>query len=213
MFIITYGRSGSTLLLGMLNSIPGYHILGENNDSFKHIYAFINDTFKACLNNKHCEQEYNLIGSRNPWYNDINVEQIFHAARIFMENIIDPNDQYTTIGFKEIRYPDHMDTDLSAYLDALHMITNCKFIYLTRDLDLVVKSKWFAKNPEENRRKLTVFQDEMEKHINARKERQMWYHLTMDQMIHNDLQGLFDYLGENYHRETIAEILKIKHSY
>src|SRR5688572_1085508 len=31
LFIVTYGRSGSTLLQGVLNSIPGYLIRGEND--------------------------------------------------------------------------------------------------------------------------------------------------------------------------------------
>ena len=30
-FVITYGRSGSTLMQGILNSIDGFHIKGENN--------------------------------------------------------------------------------------------------------------------------------------------------------------------------------------
>src|SRR5471032_449985 len=30
LFIVTYGRSGSTLLQGLLNAIPGYRIYGEN---------------------------------------------------------------------------------------------------------------------------------------------------------------------------------------
>ena len=29
LFVVTYGRSGSTLLMGLLNSIPGYLIRGE----------------------------------------------------------------------------------------------------------------------------------------------------------------------------------------
>lgn len=36
--IITYGRSGSTLLQGILNSIPGYLIRGENENLMAHFY-------------------------------------------------------------------------------------------------------------------------------------------------------------------------------
>jgi hypothetical protein len=31
-FVMTYGRSGSTLLMGLLNTIPGYLVRGENDD-------------------------------------------------------------------------------------------------------------------------------------------------------------------------------------
>ena len=39
-FIVTYGRSGSTLLQGILNSIPGYLVRGENRQALRHLYAF-----------------------------------------------------------------------------------------------------------------------------------------------------------------------------
>ena len=37
-FVVTYGRSGSTLLMGVLNSIPGYCLRGENYGTFIHTY-------------------------------------------------------------------------------------------------------------------------------------------------------------------------------
>ncbi len=39
LFIVTYGRSGSTLLQGILNSIPGYLIRGENRAALFHLYS------------------------------------------------------------------------------------------------------------------------------------------------------------------------------
>ena len=39
-FVMTYGRSGSTLLMGLLNSIPGYLIRGENRHAMRHLYDF-----------------------------------------------------------------------------------------------------------------------------------------------------------------------------
>ena len=37
---MTYGRSGSTLLMGLLNTIPGYLIRGENDDAMRFLYEF-----------------------------------------------------------------------------------------------------------------------------------------------------------------------------
>src|SRR5215213_881342 len=39
-FVVTYGRSGSTLLMGLLNSIPGYLVRGENWDALHHLFEF-----------------------------------------------------------------------------------------------------------------------------------------------------------------------------
>src|SRR5690606_25612278 len=38
--VFTYGRSGSTLLMGLLNSIPGYCIRGENNNALHSLFGF-----------------------------------------------------------------------------------------------------------------------------------------------------------------------------
>ena len=39
-FVMTYGRSGSTLLMGILNSIPGWLLRGENRHAMRHLYDF-----------------------------------------------------------------------------------------------------------------------------------------------------------------------------
>ncbi|HEY9292796.1 MAG TPA: hypothetical protein VIP98_16060, partial [Microlunatus sp.] len=40
LFVVTYGRSGSTLLQGILNSIPGYLVRGENRSVLRHLYKY-----------------------------------------------------------------------------------------------------------------------------------------------------------------------------
>ena len=44
-FVMTYGRSGSTLLMGLLNTIPGYLIRGENDDALR----FLHDFHQTCV--------------------------------------------------------------------------------------------------------------------------------------------------------------------
>ena len=39
-FVMTYGRSGSTLVQGLLNAIPGYLIRGENAAALNHLHGF-----------------------------------------------------------------------------------------------------------------------------------------------------------------------------
>ncbi len=40
LFVVTYGRSGSTLVGGLLNAIPGYLIRGENDDALRHLWQY-----------------------------------------------------------------------------------------------------------------------------------------------------------------------------
>lgn len=40
LFVVTYGRSGSTLVQGLLNSIPGYLIRGENRGVLYRLYQY-----------------------------------------------------------------------------------------------------------------------------------------------------------------------------
>ena len=40
MFIVTYGRSGSTLLQGVLNALPGYLIRGENGGVLHDLFRY-----------------------------------------------------------------------------------------------------------------------------------------------------------------------------
>src|SRR5687768_4449832 len=46
-FVITYGRSGSTLLTGILNSIPKTCIRGENGGALVHIFRAVQSARSA----------------------------------------------------------------------------------------------------------------------------------------------------------------------
>ena len=60
--IITYGRSGSTLLQGILNSIDGCLIRGENYNAIFYLFEFYE---KIILNKK---ENYNQTMPNNPFY-------------------------------------------------------------------------------------------------------------------------------------------------
>ena len=41
LFVVTYGRSGSTLLMGVFqHTLPGYLVRGENRDALHHLFLF-----------------------------------------------------------------------------------------------------------------------------------------------------------------------------
>ena len=62
-FVVTYGRSGSTLLQKVLGDIDGYHISGENNNALYGLYQ----SFKfANMAKMRFGQE--MTKHDNPWY-------------------------------------------------------------------------------------------------------------------------------------------------
>jgi len=210
LLVVTYGRSGSTLLNGILNSIDGYKIVGENNDAYTHLMKFYNCMIQGLNSNKTCEKNFNIFGAKNPWWNDFNPESLCGYVRIIMIYLIDPQDKYRVVGFKEIRYPRPRD-ELYSYLDWLYSITNCKFVFLTRNLTDVCNSEWHRNNPGcvEN---LRNFEYNIHCYIDEHPE-QSWYHLTFKEMINNRLKWFFEFLGEHYDKKTVDAVLSVKHGY
>ena len=211
LFIITYGRSGSTLTQGILNSIPGYFITGENNDALQKLREFYNSMYHA-----HASYKNNIMpeDDRNSWYNPVTPEDLKSATFNYLTNIIDPHFEATTLGFKEIRYPGHLD-DLEAYLDWMYHIFDCKFLFLTRNLDHTCISKWHAGNPEGCKAKLSMFEDQVNEYIRKRPY-QNWFHLhyeNLKELTPNDYKQLFSWLEADFDEEKIAEVLKRRYGY
>ena len=79
--IITYGRTGSTLLMGLLNKIDGYLIRGENNNCFHSLFKFVKSLEQTRL-----LQGNSLNAPVNPWFNEFQMppvtEQLAEIAKI-----------------------------------------------------------------------------------------------------------------------------------
>jgi hypothetical protein len=63
-FIFTYGRSGSTLLMGLLNSLPHYCIRGENNNLLYRLY-WSSEALNSALASPSAK---NAAKPTNPWF-------------------------------------------------------------------------------------------------------------------------------------------------
>jgi len=150
-YVVTYGRSGSTLLTGYLTSLPGLVIRGENN-------MFPLSGFQA-------EQRILMSLQRNftnrleptsPWYgaHHFNVRR---WRKDFMKALL--NQMYParpipkTIGFKEIRW--YYMTKPEEFSDTIDWLLSLRqpaaAIFLFRNLDKVQASEWWAELTEEQR--------------------------------------------------------------
>lgn len=144
-FVVTYGRSGSTLLQNLLNSLPGYLIRGENENllaSFARAWDIVQRSTQA----SDMRAENRITTPQHPWfgYEDVNEHTLGAAlARSFVETVLRPDDKTRVIGFKEIRW--HADPALfPVMLNFLRrFFPDAQFIFNLRDHDEVVRSGWW----------------------------------------------------------------------
>ena len=142
-FIITYGRSGSTLLQRLLQSIPGYCIRGENDNLLVPLFR----AQKTAIAAQKQHGIENTILPEAPWHGirDINTDGFTtDLLSAFVTNILKPDEDARTLGFKEIRYIHLEPPELEDFLLFLHRQFNgAKLVFNTRDTDSVLKSGWW----------------------------------------------------------------------
>lgn len=214
--IITYGRSGSTLLQGILNANSHCIIRGEN-------YNFCYHLFKAYKSIGY-SQAFNGELPTSPWYgNDCFKERIFLSQiknlmyKFIVGNVYEKNNQKVNCyGFKEIRYSNQdIGDDFDEYLEFLRKIfPNVAFIFNTRNLKDVTKSGWWSKQKSED---VIALLKSVENNFNKyiKKNPQFSFHITYEDIINksNKLEDLFDFIGMQFNLNVVEQVLKTPHSY
>jgi hypothetical protein len=214
LLIITYGRSGSTLLTGILNSIDRCLIRGENNN-------FIEGFYDAYTKIESARQV--RIGDRTTqaWYGiqDVDTEFFLESTKNTIKKLLFGRELYSdfdTYGFKEIRYFEMDNNKLSGYLNFLKKVfpKPC-FVFNRRNHDEVCKSSWFAdRNDETIKRKFVLFESTCDEFIanNLDSSIAVNYNKIID-LSSGELKNLFDFIEQPYNKEKIESILNIQHSY
>lgn len=148
LFVVTYGRSGSTVLINLLNAIAGYCIRGENGGVMAHM-AKAAHTLQAM----HTEKNHpGNIGPNRPWHGIDQVQPETFARSLayeFTQSVLVPPEGTRVTGFKEIRHtPSHMSDDefdiLMRFMS--ENFVNARFLFSTRDAVEVSKSGWWPQS-------------------------------------------------------------------
>ena len=148
---MTYGRSGTTLLQGILNSIPGYLIRGENRWAPYHLYQF-HQVCSAARDGQYSRGH--RLGPDHPWFgmDDFPLEAALSYQRtLVLETLLRPRRTTRVAGFKEIMwasgdYETFVDEGYIDYLIAL--FPDARFLINTRDLDATLRSGWWPNRPD-----------------------------------------------------------------
>jgi len=194
-FIVTYGRSGSTLLQSLLQTIPGAHITGEN---FNTLFML----FEAA---KRARRTKRIWGKKqqpkdHPWHGADAIKSgrfDQRLANVFIEEVLRPPIGARWIGFKEIRYQQCGDA-LGPFLEYLHRVfPNAFFVFNSRCSADVAKSKWWVRQSEKDVHRMVKMMD-AEFSDYATRHPEYAHHVRFEDLVADlaSVQPLFDKLGE-----------------
>jgi hypothetical protein len=145
--ICSVGRSGSTTIQRIINTIPNTNICGENNGAIINLlefyYSIKHKHIKFYENKKY---DYFVTNKLKPcWYNSFDREEIILQLKLLINNLFMVEGS-ETIGFKEIRFDKdniHLIHELREMFPSLKVI-----IHIREDIDKQSVSDWWKKEKE-----------------------------------------------------------------
>lgn len=210
LFVMTYGRSGSTLVNGLLNAIPGYLVRGENRDALHHLFLF--HTTLATESRRASREA--LRERTNPFFGigDFPPQQSLDGIRrLALDTVLRPTPQTRVTGFKEIRW---YHPDVEEYVAWLQQVfPGARFLLNTRAHADVLQSKWWAKGDrEQNAATLAGIEAGMLALADGLGEAA--YRVHYDDYVADPtvLRGLYAWLGEEWDEASVRATLAVRHS-
>ena len=191
--IVSTGRTGSTTLLNILNTIPNTNISGENFNAILKLLVFYYEIK---------EIKKSIPSSHN--YNTFDLETIKTQVKNTIIGMFKKNSNTDLWGFKEIRWA----YDLRMLDIFVELFPKTKIIINTReDVDAQSKSAFWKNNPNAKEEILKQIND-LQIFFEFNKKR--CFTITLEQFHTNRLRELYDFLkrGEHYNNETVIDILK-----
>ena len=209
--ICATGRSGSTTMMRLLNSIPNSNICGENFGAINSILEFyrrIKTTTNDYVPGHKRPANFDDIVSKNikpAWYNSYNYSQIIQIIKIMIINMFKNNETTNIWGFKEIRYD---NGNINYIKDFKELFPQTKVIIQIRE-NIMAQSKsgWF-KEDKNSIKFLKIYTKEL---IDFGLENKDWCYITSFERMfdRNNLKKIFTFIGfqEKYDENKITEIL------
>jgi hypothetical protein len=213
-FVVTYGRSGSTAIQSILQSIPGYHISGENYNCLFPLYEAV------CLASvARFEHGKNPHAEIDPWFGANKIQPDQFASKLadaFVEEILQPPTGTRVTGFKEIRFHRVGQDHFKPFLNFIHThFAPCKFIFNTRGWREIVRSGWWRNQRPERVEEIIREADTMFADYLARyPERGILLRHEETRVDPAAFKPMFDFLEEPFDLEKITEVSsrKLGHS-
>lgn len=212
-FIVTYGRSGSTLLQKLLNSSEGVCIRGENND----VLLGLVKSWSAFAREQevyHLRRSKKVVRDDHPWYGiNLSNGETFgrHLAEIFTRDVLFPPENTLISGFKEIRW--HREPEwFEARMDFLKtFFVDAKFLINTRNHEDVARSSWWKTMPRDEVLAQLGAAEDLYLNWQSRHP-EISCHLHFDDYVADPsrLKPAFDLIGLPFSRERMESVLQTR---
>lgn len=162
--ILTYGRTGSTVLQAVLNAHDGVYIRGENSNLAVSLFRA---TTAARATSAHATPV--PLPSNAPWFGAglLKIDGLLEKCRtILRDDVLAAPSDAVLFGFKEVRHtPSHFASfgEFAAYVAFLdELFPGVRFICNVRGLAATAASGWWANDPDASA-KLAVARDWIER--------------------------------------------------
>jgi hypothetical protein len=211
LFVVTYGRSGSTLVQGLLDSIPGYLIRGENRGVLYRLYQY-HQALEAARDEFGRKQS---LTPRDSWYG---IDEYSAGAAItrmralMLDTLLKPQPDTRVVGFKEIRW---FYDDWRRYLDFVREVfPGARFVINTRDHEGVANSKWWGNQPKEDvLSRLAGYEEQLDAMAAVLGDVAFRVHYDDYVADPGSLAGLYEWLGEPFDVAAVTATMAVKHSF
>jgi hypothetical protein len=210
--ICATGRSGSTTLQRIFNTIPNSNICGENAGAINSLLDFYRKLKYSSTNyipGHFNPASYEDIISKNvkpAWYNSYNYNQMVHLIRMTIINMFKKSDSNNLWGFKEIRY----DGGKINYIkDFKELFPQTKVIIQIRENIMAQSNSGWHKN---DKNAIPFLKKTTKELVDFALQNKEWCFLTsFERMFNkNNLRNIFHFIGcrEKYDEVKIDEVLK-----
>jgi hypothetical protein len=212
--VITFGRSGSTLLQGVLNTIPNACVRGENNNSLVYLQQFydsLNEAKKLCYN-------ADSTTTQDPWFGIDQVDMASVQERLrdlITSQVLSVPDDAAWIGFKEIRYGWKNFKTYEALRDYILFLRllfpGLRLVFNYRSPQATMKSGWWPE-VENAARILANIEKKMRQAYDEFRPISFWVEYENYTKRPESLQELFTFLGASYNADAVRKVFAKKHS-
>ena len=220
LLIVTYGRSGSTLLQGVINTIDNCLIRGENNNFCFHLFKAYQAILKGKEKASGVKADYPATVVNHPWYGiSLLDDKLFiHQCKQLVKDLIladkssDP--EIFCYGFKErYTYPEIL-AEFTDYLNFLSQIfPRVGFIFNTRNLDDVLQSGWWRdRDYDKSKEILWKTENRFTQYLNQYSNT---FAISYEDVINktSNLKDMFEFIGAIYQPDKIDAVLSQRYSY
>jgi hypothetical protein len=210
--ICATGRSGSTTMQRIINTIPNSNICGENFgaiNSLLEFYRRIKTTTVDYVPGHMNPASYENIISKNvkpSWYNSYNYSQIIQFIKMTIINMFKNNSNTNIWGFKEIRYD---SGNINYIKEFKELFPQTKVIIQFREnIKAQSKSGWH----KQDKNAVDFLNKTTKQLIDFATQNKEWCFLTSFERMFdkNNLRNIFNFIdcGEKYNEQIVDDILK-----